>query len=197
MRIGITGGIGSGKSYICQILEKMGYDVFNSDREAKGLMENNAILIEKIKYLVGENAYIENNKINKKVLSQFIFNNKSNRLSINQIVHPFVYEYFEYWSEKFNSNQIVFYESALLFETGFYKNLDKNILVIAPYNTRLQRIQKRDQLSEKEIMNKINSQYSDDEKLTICDFVIDNNEYELLVPKIVEIINKLISPTTI
>jgi dephospho-CoA kinase len=196
MRIGITGGIGSGKSYICQILEKMGYDVFNSDREAKWLMENNAILIEKIKYLVGENAYIENNKINKKVLSQFIFNNKSNRLSINQIVHPFVYEYFEYLSEKFNSNQIVFYESALLFETGFYKNLDKNILVIAPYNTRLQRIQKRDQLSEKEIMNKINSQYSDDEKLTICDFVIDNNEYELLVPKIVEIINKLISSIT-
>ena len=197
MKIGITGGIGSGKSYICHILEKMGYDVFNSDREAKWLMENNAILIEKIKYLVGENAYIENNKINKKVLSQFIFNNKSNRLLINQIVHPFVHEYFKYWSEKLNSTQIVFYESALLFETGFYKNLDKNILVIAPFNTRLKRIQERDQLSEEEIINKMNSQFSDDEKRTICDFVIDNNEYELLVPKIVEIINKLISPTTI
>jgi dephospho-CoA kinase len=147
--------------------------------------------------LVGENAYIENNKINKKILSQFIFNTKSNRLLINQIVHPFVHEYFKHWSEKFNSTQIVFYESALLFETGFYKNLDKNILVIAPFNTRLKRIQERDQLSEEEIRNKMNSQFSDVEKLTVCDFVIDNNEYELLVPKILEIINKLISPTTI
>ena len=197
MKIGITGGIGSGKSYICQIIEKMGYDVFNSDREAKWLMENNAILIKKIKYLVVENAYIENNKINKKILSQFIFNTKSNRLLINQIVHPFVHEYFKHWSEKFNSTQIVFYESALLFDTGFYKNLDKNILVIAPFNTRLKRIQERDQLSEEEIRNKMNSQFSDVEKLTVCDFVIDNNEYELLVPKILEIINKLISPTTI
>ena len=84
-----------------------------------------------------------------------------------------------------------------MFETGFYKNLDKNILVIAPFNTRLKRIQERDQLSEEEIRNKMNSQFSDVEKLTVCDFVIDNNEYELLVPKILEIINKLISPTTI
>lgn len=191
MKIGITGGIGSGKSFVCQIIEKMGYNVFYSDSEAKWLMENNNILIEKIKILVGKNAYLENNKINKKNISDFIFQNEDNRLKFNKLVHPFVYDHFDFWCEQHKKDELLFNESALLFETGSYKKFDKIILITAPINTRIKRIKERDNLSDQEIVNKMNSQLSDDVKIKLCNYIIDNKEDELLIPKITTVITKL------
>lgn len=183
MKVGITGGIGSGKSFICTIIEKLGYPVFYSDKEAAKLMNNNPELILKIQELIGLKAYVDN-QINKEEISKFIFKDETNRNKLNRIVHPYVFDSFNKWNSQFSENDIVFNESALLFETGSYVRFDKVILITAPIEKRIERIKKRDKFSEKEIIKRINSQLADQDKIKLADYVILNDEEELLLPKI-------------
>jgi dephospho-CoA kinase len=183
VKVGITGGIGSGKSFICTIIEKLGYPVFYSDKQAAKLMNNNPELILKIQELVGLKAYVDN-QINKEEISKFIFEDETNRTKLNRIVHPYVFDSFNKWNSQFSKYDIVFNESALLFETGSYSRFDKVILITAPIEKRIDRIKKRDKLSEKEIIKRLNSQLADKEKIKLADYVIRNDEEELLLPKI-------------
>ena len=189
LKIGITGGIGSGKTYFCQLLEKLGYPVFYSDIEAKKLMTKDPILVSEIKQLLGDESYIQN-ELNKPFIAHSIFHNSKLREAINQLVHPKVFQAFELWKDK-QSSTIVFNESALLFETESYKRFDKNILILADIETRIKRIQQRDTLSAIEIKNRIDSQLSDDEKLKRTDFIIDNNENVLLIPQLISILENI------
>ena len=189
LKIGITGGIGSGKTYFCQLLEKLGYPVFYSDIEAKKLMTKDPILVSEIKQLLGDESYIQN-ELNKPFIAHSIFHNSKLREAINQLVHPKVFQAFELWKDK-QSSTIVFNESALLFETESYKRFDKNILILADIETRIKRIQQRDTLSAIEIKNRIDSQLSDDEKLKRTDFIIDNNENVLLIPQLTSILENI------
>lgn len=190
MKIGITGGIGSGKSYVCSIIEKLGYPIFYSDKEAKWLMENNLKLKHEITELVGNGAYVEHS-LNKNVIRNFIFNSEKNRKKLNDLVHPVVFKHFEIWSKQLKNNELIFNESALLFETGSSKRFDKIILITAPTELKIERLTQRDNLSKQEVVKRIDSQLSDKEKISLADFVIENNEKDLLVPKIVTVLNQL------
>ena len=189
LKIGITGGIGSGKTFVCHILEKLGYPVFYSDQEAKKLMNENLDLIIKIKELLGYGAYL-NGIINKSFIARKIFETPTLRNELNAVVHPEVYLAFENWSKSQPSN-LVFNESALLFETESYKRFDKTILITADICLKIERIKKRDLLDEIEIKHRMNSQLSDEIKLKLADFVIENNEDKLLLPQLIHFINQL------
>ena len=193
IKIGITGGIGSGKTFVCHILEKLGYPVFYSDQEAKKLMNENLDLIIKIKELLGYGAYL-NGIINKSFIARKIFETPTLRNELNAIVHPEVYLAFEKWS-KSQDSKLVFNESALLFETESYKRFDKTILITADICLKIERIKKRDLLDEIEIKHRMNSQLSDKIKLKLADFVIENNEDKLLLPQLIHFINQLETTT--
>ena len=189
LKVGITGGIGSGKSYVCEILEKMGYPVFYSDLEAKRLMIQKSELIEQIKLIVGENAYLEE-ELNKPIIRKFLFDNEQNKEKLNKIIHPFVYQEFENWCLK-QKQQIVFNESALLFETGSYKRFDKTILITAPEGIKVKRITSRDGLKFDDIKKRFEAQLNDETKIEKADYVIENDEKKLLIPQINRIITEL------
>lgn len=189
LKIGITGGIGSGKTYVCKLLEKLDYPVFYSDVEAKKIMVQDPILISEIKQLLGDEAYTKN-ELNRNFIAQAIFQNSQLRNQLNQLVHPKVFKAFEIWKNK-QSSHLVFNESALLFETESYKRFDKNILIISDKATKINRIQQRDKISENEIKTRIESQLTDEEKVKKADFVIDNNENVLLIPQLISILTRL------
>ena len=193
IKIGITGGIGSGKTFVCHILEKLGYPVFYSDKEAQNFMHENLSLIKKIKELLGNEAYL-NGIIDKSFISQKIFETPTLRNELNAIVHPKVYLAFENWS-KSQDSKLVFNESALLFETESYKRFDKTILITADICLKIERIKKRDHLNEIEIKRRMHSQLADEIKLKLADFVIENNEDKLLLPQLIHAINQLETAT--
>ena len=190
MKIGITGGMGSGKSFVCSIIENLGYPIFYSDKEAKWLMENNASLIAEIKKIVGNNAYT-NNKINKDEIRKYIFDSAEKRKKLNEIVHPAVTQHFDYWAQHFKSNSLLFNESALLIETGSYKRFDKIILITASQDVKIKRLIQRENVSKEEIRLRMNSQLSDEVKKDHADYIIENNETDFLLPKIFTIIDQL------
>ena len=190
MKIGITGGMGSGKSFVCSIIENLGYPIFYSDKEAKWLMENNASLIAEIKKIVGNNAYT-NNKINKEEIRKYIFDSAENRKKLNEIVHPAVAQHFDHWAQQFKYNSLLFNESALLIETGSYKRFDKIILITASQDVKIKRLIQRENVSKEEIRLRMNSQLSDEVKKDHADYIIENNETDFLLPKIFTIIDQL------
>ncbi|MCQ2359914.1 MAG: dephospho-CoA kinase [Paludibacteraceae bacterium] len=187
MVIGVTGGIGSGKSYVCRLLEIASLPVFYSDDVAKRLVNDDPDIKKSITELFGEGAYIELRSIDekkteervrrfildRKFISEKIFNDSTLREKMNAIVHPAVFKAFEHWKEEQNSNVVVV-ESALLFESGMSKYVDKVIVVSAPEEVKIARLQKRDSLSEAEIRQRMKSQCSDAERLRQADYIITN-----------------------
>lgn len=191
-KIGITGGIGSGKTFVCHIIEKLKYPVFYSDIIAKKLMNENIDLSQKIRQLLGNEAYLDG-ILNKSFIAQKIFEIPTLRNELNEIVHPEVYLAFENWCNSQTCN-LVFNESALLFDTESYKRFDKTILITADISIKIERIKKRDLLDETEIKRRMNSQLSDEIKLKLADFVIDNNEQKLVLPQLIKCIHELELP---
>ena len=188
-KIGITGGIGSGKTFVCKLIEKMSYPVFYSDLEAKKVMEFNPKLKHAIIELVGIKAY-ENEMLNKSFIANAIFSNKTLRKELNALVHPYVFETFENWCINQKSD-IVFNESALLIETGSYMRFDGTILIYASNKLKIQRIQERDHLSKEEVQLRIQSQLSDKDKYEKVTYTIENNEKKLLIPQLNAIIEQI------
>jgi dephospho-CoA kinase len=189
MIVGLTGGIGSGKSVVAKLFQILGAAIFNSDQSAK-LQYFKPDVKEAVIALLGNDAYKLDGSLNKSYISSRVFSDKALLQSLNHIIHPAVAEDFKIFSHT-HPNQLIIKESALLVETGLYKHCNKNILVVAPLQNRLNRVSKRDQLSEEEVMQRINSQMSDDEKQRHCDFVIYNNEQQFLMPQVISVFQKL------
>lgn len=185
-RIGITGGIGAGKSLVAEIIKAMGYPVYNSDERAKELTEQDPKIKEGLIHLFGEEIY-QNDTLNKFALAQAIFSDESLRENVNALIHPIVREDFNLWALAQN-NALVFNESAILFETGSFKNFDAIILVYAPTELRIKRIMKRDNCSENEVLKRMNSQYSDEEKYQLTEFRIVNDGQTPLLKQVEQII---------
>ena len=185
-RIGITGGIGAGKSLVAEIIKAMGYPVYNSDERAKELMESNPKIKEGLIHLFGVEIY-QNDKLNKFALAQAIFSDESQREKVNALIHPIVREDFNLWALVQN-NSLVFNESAILFETGSFKKFDAIILVYAPKELRIKRIMKRDNCSENEVLKRINSQFTDEEKYQLTEFQVLNDEQTPLLAQVEQII---------
>lgn len=172
--IGITGGIGSGKTTVANFFKTYGIPVYIADDEAKKLMHQSPIKEELIE-LFGEEAYDSSRQLNRSFIASKVFNNKELLEKLNQIVHPRVEKDFQEWA-KHQDSPYVLYEAAILFETGKYKQFDYTILVTAPIETRIKRVQKRDQSSEEEILARMKNQWSDEEKMKLANWIIKNCE---------------------
>ncbi len=187
--VGLTGGIGTGKTTVSEIFKKLGIPVYNSDIEAKKLMHTDKELIKKISNLFGKDIY-KDNLLDRKKLAAEVFSNKEKLNRLNAIVHPAVKQDFELWALRQNSLYQI-KESAILFESGIYKNVDKIITVTAPLNLRIKRLIKRDNTSQEEIKKRINNQLDEKFKTDNSDFIIDNNTSKLLIPQVLLIHNNL------
>lgn len=176
MIIGLTGGIGSGKSTVAGFFRDLGVPVYDSDKEAKILMVESSEVREAIIAAFGSEAYNEK-KLNKTFLSHLVFADKNKLNQLNGIVHPAVRKHFLQWVAKQNSAYVI-QETALIFENGVQDNYDATILVTSPENLRIQRVMKRDGMSESQVKARMANQMPDEQKISIADFVIENRKLE-------------------
>ena len=187
IKVGITGGIGSGKTIVCQIFKKLGVPVFDADSVAKNLLNTNSVIKEQLIYIFGNNIYNNDAQLIKKELSKIIFKDKSALKKVNSIVHPVVNQEYMKWVKIHKDSKYTIKEAAILIETGTYKNLDIIISVIAPVDIRIKRIIKREGVKEQDVINRMNNQINDEERIKKSDFVITNDEKELLIPQVLYI----------
>lgn len=187
--IGITGGIGSGKSMVAKVLQLMGYPVYSSDQRAKEIMQEDQVLIAGLKELFGEEAYLDSN-LNRPYIAAQIFKDSSRRTAMNNLVHPAVRKDFQNWVSR-QKTPLLFQESALLFETGNYRSFDAVILVSAPEKVRMERVKERDQLTDEQVQSRFNAQMPEEEKMKLTDLVIQNDGNHLLVPQILDLLKKI------
>lgn len=185
IKIGITGGIGTGKSTVCSIFKCLGIPVFDADNEAKMLYTEDESLKQCIINEFGEGVY-PNNIFDRKALAEIVFNSEEKIKRLNSFIHPMVLTRFEKWCQKQNSPYVI-KEAALLIEAGSHHDLDKLILVISPIETRIQRVIKRDHSNRVEIMKRINKQMPEEEKKKYCDYQIQNDDENLLIPQVEKI----------
>ncbi len=188
--IGLTGGIGSGKSTIALFFTTLGYPVYYSDERAKELYFVPEIRTQIIS-LLGQEAYIDDKTLNKKFISEKIFSDSTLLNKINSIIHPAVKRDFIEWQNNNCKSKYVFKESALLFETGLYRDCYKNILVTAPESLRVERVMRRDHLSREEVLKKLKNQWPDEQKAALANLVLNNDGSVLLIPQILNWLNKL------
>ena len=172
--VGLTGGIGSGKTTVANFFVELGVPVYNSDKEAKRLMKSSKKVKKAIVELLGEKAY-EGKKLNKKYISEQIFNDESVLKEMNGIVHPAVQKDFLAWTKKQKAPYLI-QETALIFENAKQEYYDFIILVTAPIKRRLERVVLRDGSSEKEVLDRLKNQLDDDEKIPYSDYVLENTE---------------------
>ena len=189
IKIGLTGGIGSGKTFVGAIFSKLGIPVFNADDQARKCMSENEVLKQDIQNLFGDNAYHEG-LLQNKVLANIVFNNHQQLEELNKLVHPVVRQRFDSWSVE-QTSKIIIKEAAILFESDSHVDLDKVICVSAPEETRIERVINRDNTSREQVLRRIEIQIPQNEKEKLSDFVIINDGLELLLPKIINIINQI------
>ena len=184
--VGITGGIGSGKSTIAEVFRLLQVPVYDADSRAKLLMVEDDILVASVKQSFGPEAYTEG-KLNRQYLAERVFANESETAKLNSLVHPAVARDFASWVST-QSSEYILKEAALLFETGSYKDLDKVILVTAPEEVRISRVQNRDpQRSDAQIRNIISKQIKVSKAMELADYTLPNDGSSLLIPQIIEL----------
>lgn len=194
-KIGITGGIGSGKTTVCKLFEALDVPVYYADIQAKKILMSNASVKKQIKNLLGVQAYHKNGKPDRKYISSKVFGEKSLLEQINKIVHPAVQIDSDRWFEHTKSTDNARYtlkEAALMVETGSFKALDALIVVTCPEDIRIARVMKRDNLTHEEVMKKIKFQLPESDKIKVADYIIVNDGKQPLIPQVWEIHKKII-----
>lgn len=191
LRIGLTGGIGSGKTTVVQIFHLLGIRVYNADEAARQLMNSDEELKASIKRNFGEQAY-KNNELDRRYIAAIVFNDSEKLKLLNSLVHPATLRDAEQWMQRQTSPYTI-KEAALLFESGAEKMLDYVIGVTAPENLRIERVMKRDGVSREEVMKRLSRQMDEEKKLALCDFILVNDETQLLIPQVLELHQKFVS----
>lgn len=190
IKLAVTGGIGSGKSYISHLLEDMHIPVYNADNEAKRLTFSDAGIRGELIALLGEEVY-KDGLLNKPLLASYLFSDPAHVLQINSIIHPRVRKDFTVWVERQEKCEIVGMESAILYEAGFQDTVDAVIMVYAPVELRIQRAMYRDGASEEQVRARIAAQMDDEEKRRRADFTVVNDGVQLLIPQLNRIVEQL------
>ena len=190
--VGITGGIGSGKSTVSKIFNVLGIPVFVADQVAKEIVETNADVIKKIKNNFGENIY-DGALLNRKNLGEIVFSNPKKLEVLNEIIHPAVALNFENWLMDKKHFPYILRESAIMFEMGIGKLNRFNILVTAPHQIKMQRIKLRDHLNEEQVQQRMDQQWTDEKKIKFADEEIINDNQTALIPQVLEVHKKLLS----
>lgn len=191
LKVGITGGIGTGKSFVSKIFKTMGIPFYDADLEAKLIMVKDNNIRSALVKAFGPETYFEDGSLNRVYLSKQVFDNSQRLEMLNNIVHPAVIRAGVDWSNAQNGPYSL-KEAALLYESGSYKKLDYTILVTAPQELRIARVMKRDKVSREEVLNRIQKQMPEEEKLKFADFVIHNDEQQPLLPQIINIHHTLL-----
>ena len=187
--VGLTGGIGSGKTTVAKVFITMGVPVFNSDNIAKEIVNTDKGVVKAIKGLFG-NVY-SNNKLDAKKVASIVFNDKEALNKLNKIVHPKVAEQFNKWVKENQDAPILIKEAAILIESGAYQQMDKIVLVTARKDVRIKRVVKRDNVTSKKVEERMSKQLSDAEKLSYADFAIDNGDGKLVIPQVLKIMEEI------
>lgn len=184
-KIGITGGIGSGKTTVCKVFELLGVAVFNADIRAKALMTGDPSVRQPLIQLLGPDIFVAGN-LDRKKMAERIFPNQTLLEKVNSIVHPLVMRDFNIWCEQ-QKGPYVLHEAAILFESGFYQSMLKNILVSAPVDVRIKRVMQRDGLRRDEVERRITYQWTEKNTIALADFVIINDAHLMILPQILQI----------
>jgi dephospho-CoA kinase len=188
LKVGITGGIGSGKTTVCHVFETLGIPVFYADQVAKQLMINDAILIAGVKETFGEASYYATGILNNKHIADIVFENKHELEKLNALVHPAVFRAFDSWAKSIpNDVPYTLKEAALLFESGSYQMCDLNILVKAPLELKLSRVMHRDQVNAAQVLARMDKQFTDEQKTKMADFLIENDERTSIIQQVLHL----------
>lgn len=214
IKIGITGGIGSGKTTVCKLFELLKVPVLYADDVGKNLMMQDPSVMQQIKQTFGDNAYMANG-LNRNYIANIVFNDPKLLAKLNGIVHPAILKYYQNWTEyiatSLSISQLGFWkqfqmfmpsskvppmvmlEAAILFESGFAQYHDYNILVYAPQELRIERVMDRDKVGYDSVLQRISNQMKDEDKISKVDFVIYNDEKKMLIPQVLDIYNLLLA----
>ncbi len=185
MKLGITGGIGSGKTSVCRVFSVLGIPVFSADPEARRIMNNHPDIIEGINRIAGKNMYAEG-RLNSNELASLIFNNEELLGKVNGLVHPLVFRYFLEWTDNQNSPYVIM-EAAILFESGAASLVDRVAVVVAPVEERILRVTMRNNLTREQVMERIKNQMDDETRIKMADYIINNSEDEMIIPAVLRI----------
>ena len=188
LKIGITGGIGSGKTTVCRVFETLGIPVFYADSVAKQIMVTDTILIEGVKSAFGKESYSKDGLLNNKHIASIVFQDKNQLEMLNSLVHPAVFRAFDNWVKDISSAvPYILKEAALLFESGSYQMCDKNILVTAPLDVKIARVMERDQVTKEQVVARIDKQFTDEQKHKMADYFIENTENSSVIMQVLSL----------
>ena len=186
IKLGLTGGIGSGKSTIARIFQELGIAVYYADVEAKKFLLHENV-IQKLRALFGEGIIANNGAVDKVALAAIVFTNENELKKLNALIHPLLEEDFRLWAEKRKSEKYIVKEAAILFEAGFDKSVNQIITVSAPEQQRIERVIKRDGVSQQQVLDRISKQWTDRQREDKSDFVIYNGDNDMILEKVLEI----------
>jgi len=184
-KLGITGGIGSGKTSVCRVFDVLGVPVFSADREASEIMEKDGKIINKLNSIAGKNLYV-NGSLDRMDLANIIFNDNSLLQQVNLLVHPVVFNHFMNWVLE-QSAPYVIMEAAILFESGASDFVDKVATVVAPVEQRMERVIQRNKLSREQVLERMKNQMDDEARIKLSDYIIYNSENDMIIPAIMKI----------
>ena len=190
IKLGVTGGIGSGKTSVCRVFEILGVPVFSADREASELVENDQRIISRINSIAGKDLYTHGG-LDRMELATIIFNDKTLLEKINFLVHPVVFDHFRKWVLEQTAPYVIM-EAAILFESGASKFVDKVATVQAPIEQRMERIIQRNRLSRDQVMERMRNQIDDEARMKLSDYIIYNSENDMIIPAILNIHNDIL-----
>jgi dephospho-CoA kinase len=196
LKIGLTGNMGSGKTTVSKIFEILGIPVFYADDEAKKVMVTDQILINAIKSAFGAISYFDDGTLNRKHIASIVFNNDTELKKLNSLVHPAVFRAFDEWLKNFDDVPYVLKEAALLFESDSYRFCDYTIMVQAPLDTRIKRVMKRNGLTLNEVERRNSNQFSEEKKTQLADYIIKNDDTQLVIPQVLELHSGFLSLVT-
>lgn len=192
LKVGITGGIGSGKTTVCKIFEQLGIPIYYADDRAKLLMTEDPELVSQIKLLFGESAYSKG-KLNRPFIANIVFNDPEKLSQLNALVHPAVAKDGERWHLAQKNAPYTLKEAALLYEAGSYRQLDRMICVVAPEDLRIKRVMQRDQVDQAAVEARMNKQWPQSQKARLSDFLVYNDGSEFLIQQVLRIHHKLLA----
>lgn len=192
IKIGLTGSIGSGKSIVAKIFDFLDVPVYNADYQAK-LIINTSLVLSRITELFGEIILNEDQTLNRKLLAEIVFNDKEKLKKLNHLMHPLVKNDFEAWCNNYPSIPYVIQEAAILYESGFNLLFDKIVLVRAPEVLCIERVMKRDDISAEMVKARMSNQWNQELKAKLADYIIENDEVNLLIPQILQLHKEFLS----
>lgn len=190
-KLGITGGIGSGKTSVCRVFTVLRIPVFSADRDASHIMENESVVRDKLNSIAGKDLYSKG-CLDRLALASIIFNDKTILEKVNALVHPFVFDNFRKWSVEQTSPYVIM-EAAILFESGAAESVDKVATVVAPAEQRVERVIRRNKLTKEQVMERMRNQMSDETRISLSDYIIYNSENDMIIPAILKIHKEILT----